>query len=162
MNIFILDDSPAVCAEYHADQHINKMLLESVQILSTVCASLGIRAPYKPTHARHPCTLWVAESASNARYLLSLCDWLARERRVRWPGCLISRTEIALDCIDRKRLDLALPYIGETPFVQAMPEECRHADPVYAYRRYYMTHKAVLAGRPARWTNRRTPYWFHP
>lgn len=36
MNIFILDENPQKCAEYHCDKHVVKMILETAQILCTV------------------------------------------------------------------------------------------------------------------------------
>lgn len=35
MNIFYLDCSPKLCAEYHVDKHVVKMILEYAQLLST-------------------------------------------------------------------------------------------------------------------------------
>ena len=35
MNIFHLDKDPKICAEYHCDKHIVKMILETAQMLST-------------------------------------------------------------------------------------------------------------------------------
>ena len=35
MNIFYLHPNPKICALYHCDKHINKMMLEYTQILST-------------------------------------------------------------------------------------------------------------------------------
>ena len=78
MNIFILDRDPLKSAQYHCDKHM-KMILESAQMLSTV---LG--GPYKPTHANHPCTLWVAKSRQNAMYLWTLAMGLNYEWRTRY------------------------------------------------------------------------------
>ncbi len=69
MNIFALDTDPVTCAQYHCDKHVIKMILESVQMLSTTCSILGAEAPYKPTHANHPCTKWVRESWENFGWL---------------------------------------------------------------------------------------------
>lgn len=160
MNIFALHHDPAKAAGFHADQHVNKMLLEAVQIASTVAASVAVPAPYRSTHARHPCTLWAAKAAGNMRWLLALADSLRVERRRRWPLCVPSKTEAALDTLDRTALLAALPQADPTPFAQAMPEEFQGPDPVLAYRAYYRERKAVLCGRPARWTNRATPNWF--
>ena len=33
MNIFILDDNPRACAEYHLDKHVVKMPLETAQLI---------------------------------------------------------------------------------------------------------------------------------
>ena len=35
MNIFILDTDPKLCAQYHCDSHVVKMILEIAQLLST-------------------------------------------------------------------------------------------------------------------------------
>ena len=35
MNIFILDTDPTLCAQYHCNKHVVKMIAESVQLLST-------------------------------------------------------------------------------------------------------------------------------
>ena len=35
MNIFKLDNDPIVCAKYHCDKHVVKMILEYAQIIST-------------------------------------------------------------------------------------------------------------------------------
>ncbi len=72
MNIFYLDTNIKHCAEAHFDPHVIKMILESTQILCTVCVDNGIPSPYKPTHKKHPCTLWAGESLDNWEWLKKL------------------------------------------------------------------------------------------
>lgn len=36
MNIFFLDKDPKICAQYHCDKHVVKMIVELAQLLSTV------------------------------------------------------------------------------------------------------------------------------
>jgi hypothetical protein len=107
MNIFFLDHDPEIAASYHCDQHINKMLLESTQLLFN---SYYIRFPglidkslkpevrkalmddvfngapkvYRPTHLQHGCSKWVADRANNFDWLLELAKALAREFVVRY------------------------------------------------------------------------------
>ena len=52
MNIFYLDRDPRRAAEMMHDKHVVKMVLETAQILSTVCHRYGVRHPglYRPTH----------------------------------------------------------------------------------------------------------------
>lgn len=69
MNIFVTSDDPVACAKYLDDKRVNKMLLESVQLLSTVMHLSGLPGPYRPTHAKHPCTLWLLESRTNYQWL---------------------------------------------------------------------------------------------
>lgn len=64
MNIFVLDTNPAIAASMHCDQHMGKMILESAQMLSTI---VFLNQPelhstghyYKPTHPKHPRTIWL-------------------------------------------------------------------------------------------------------
>ena len=61
------------------DKHVVKMILETNQMLST-CMRGGkdMIAPYRSTHAKHPCTLWTGESRQNWNWLVrhsrALCD----------------------------------------------------------------------------------------
>ena len=74
MNIFVLDPDPKIAASYHCDQHLHKMILKSAQM---ACAVLKHRepnwiAPYKETHANHPCTLWLKKSDNNLAWMFQL------------------------------------------------------------------------------------------
>lgn len=66
MNIFALDDDPALAARALHDRHIVKMALETAQILCTVAHGLGLPAPYKPPHKNHPCTVWAGTTRGKA------------------------------------------------------------------------------------------------
>ena len=91
MNIFALACDPKEAAEMHCDQHVCKMIIETAQILYTYLNSTGelsrlvlttvhgdVLEPYKPTHAHHPCVLWLHGGRSHFRWLLdlgiALCD----------------------------------------------------------------------------------------
>ena len=84
MNIFYLDNNIEKCSQSHADTHVIKMILESVQILCTALFLNGIEAPYRPTHKKHPCVLWTSESFSNWLWLRELTVELNKEYRYRW------------------------------------------------------------------------------
>lgn len=74
MNIFVLDLDPRKSAFALADVHVNKMIVESMQMLTTVLHQTGIldadelplRADGKTrysgnAHPHHPCTKWLME-----------------------------------------------------------------------------------------------------
>lgn len=149
MNIFILDKNPAKAARYHADKHVNKMILESAQMLSTV---LG--GGYKPTHANHPCTKWVAQSASNAVWLLFLTYELNREAQRRYGHNRNHKSMSVVYEIARSGAIKTLPDIGLTPFAQAMPDEYKSDDAVTAYRAYYRSKPFVA------WNKGTAPEWW--
>ena len=153
MNIFVLDTDVRKCARYHADRHVVKMILESAQMLCTVLYQQGIAAPYRPTHARHPCTLWAGQSLKNWLWLQKLALALNDEFIYRYRKTVSHRSAEVI-----KELPLPpLSFQERTPFAQAMPEQYRiPGDAVTAYRRFYMGEKARLAT----WTRRRKPRWF--
>lgn len=149
MNIFVLDRDPALAAKYHCDRHVPKMILESTQMLSTV-----LDGPYKPTHVNHPCTKWVAESRSNAAWLISLAYHLHLEWRERWGHTRDHKCVSVLDGLISERQLASLPNIGTTPFALAMPDEFKTDDPVESYRAYY--HSKTFAS----WERGAEPHWW--
>ena len=89
MNIFILHHNHIICAKYHCDKHIVKMIIETAQLLYTCILISGIighdnsiinTAPlnssgnhgYRPTHKNHPCSIWLRESIANYEWLCNL------------------------------------------------------------------------------------------
>ena len=134
MNIFALDDDPVQAARWHSDKHVIKMILETAQILSTVHHAHGHPKTYKATHPKHPCTIWAGAAAANYRWLVALGMALAAEYTARYGKTHASQAML--------QGELSSPPPGLdggtlTPFAQAMPDECKHADSVQAYRRYY-------------------------
>lgn len=134
MNIFVLDEDPVTCAQYHCDRHVVKMVLETAQILSTVSGR-----GYRATHHRHPCTLWTAESTSNYEWLVQLGLALGDEYTYRYGKIHKSHMVIADQLMQPPA---HLEDIGRTPFKQCMPLYCiRYKDPVAGYRAYYRNEK---------------------
>lgn len=152
MNIFVLSRSPKLAARYHCDKHVIKMILESVQMLSTTHALLSKSHPYKVTHANHPCTIWVRQSQANYDWLRELTFWLEDERQFRYNG---RPTHKSIKVLERMRPLRKLPDIGLTPFAQCMPEDLVSNNAVRSYRDYY--HLKTFAA----WTKRKVPYWFN-
>lgn len=152
MNIFVLDLDVEKCARYHCDQHVVKMILESVQIACTALNIRGFTTPYKPTHMKHPCVLWAEASYANLQWLKKLTRALNHEYRYRYMTREDHSSIKALHQIE----GMTFESTGMTAFAQAMPERYRvPGDPVQAYRRYYAGEKL----RFARWTRRRIPGW---
>ncbi|EPT8451495.1 pyrimidine dimer DNA glycosylase/endonuclease V [Vibrio fluvialis] len=152
MNIFILDDDIKLCAQYHCDQHVVKMILESVQLLCTALNKKGFETPYKSTHLKHPCVLWVEESYDNFLWLTELVRELNTEYKFRYDKSVDHKSMAVLELIQQH----TYPSIGLTEFAQAMPDEYKiRGDAVSAYRRFYLAEKMVFA----RWTKRELPAW---
>jgi len=153
MNIFILDTDIKKCAEYHADQHVVKMILESTQMLCTVLNENGVDTPYKSTHAHHPCTMWTRKSLANWKWLRSLAENLNQEFIFRF-----NRSKGHSSAAVARELPIPpIEDVGLTEFAQAMPAVYRiPGNAVLAYRRFYIAEKAGFAT----WTKRSVPDWF--
>lgn len=156
MNVFVLDLDPAQAAEYHADKHVVKMILETAQLLSAAHHVLdgeeAIGGIYKKTHANHPCAVWARASSSNYRWLLELGYALLGEYSRRYQG-REHKTGAVLDLL--RALPRRLPQGHLTPFAQAMPSQYQHPDPVMAYRAYYQAEKRSIAT----WKLSTPPWW---
>ncbi len=152
MNIFILDKDIEKCAEFHCDQHVVKMILESVQMLCTALNKKGISTPYKPTHINHPCVLWVEHSFDNFCWLKNLTIALNDEYRFRFEKDVDHKSISVLQQITRYDYKSR----GITEYAQAMPDIYKvPGDPVKAYRQFYSGEKMSFA----KWTKRSMPYW---
>lgn len=141
MNIFVLDNDPRVAAAQHCDKHVVKMILETVQMLSTVRDRYGESAPYKPSHKKHPCTLWAGASKENYVWLVQLGLALGKEFESRYGKKHLSSIRL-LEIVDPPE---SMPSLGLTPFAQAMPADYKCADAVEAYRTYYINDKMRFA-----------------
>ena len=151
MNIFVLDENPAIAAAYACDKHVVKMILESAQMLCSVHPE-GT-APYKRGFYNHPCTKWVRESSDNYEWLIQHAYALCDEYSTRYEK--IHQSEKVIEWCDANRPEL--PEIGLTPFAQAMPEEYKNDDAVEAYRAYYLGEKKEFAA----WKMNNVPHWYY-
>jgi hypothetical protein len=153
VNVFAVDRDPVRAARALCDRHVVKMTLETAQILCTAARAIfGQRAPYRPTHASHPCVAWAAARRANWDWLVSHGLALAAEYERRYGRVHTSRAVIAR----MARRGPPRSSDRRQPFVQAMPEQYRGRDAVAAYRRYYAGEKARFAtwkapARPPRW-----------
>lgn len=153
MNIFVLDHNLRRCARAHCDQHVGKMILESVQILCTALNKKGFATPYRSTHVKHPCVLWAEHSFDNFCWLKQLARELNREFRWRYHKHGDHASIAVLEQIDHYRFERT----GLVDFPQAMPDQFKvPGDAVSAYRNFYCMEKAAFA----RWTRRAPPVWF--
>jgi hypothetical protein len=178
MNIFILDEDVKKCAEYHCDKHLVKMITEHNQILGSIAytaRSINRKKditpefidrhfqgfprqkddkphPYGIGFKNHPCTTWAANSFDNYIWLcklnLEMCyEYTRRYGRIHAGEAI---TNWYLENVPKMVIK------GMTPFVQAMPDDCKNPNAVVAYRNYYNKHKV----RFAKWAHSPAPEWF--
>jgi hypothetical protein len=164
MNIFVLDYKPKLAAEAHCDKHVNKMIIEHLQMMSVALAHYGLDPARKKdgnfysvrAFKNHPCTKWVRESSANFIWTWRMTLHLCEEFHIRY-GKLHSGAK-SLQSISIKDVVKTFPDIGYTQPAQAMPDFCKvEGDAVQAYRNYYNWMK----WRFAVWKTE-SPKWWAP
>lgn len=160
MNIFVLDTEPTICAQYHCDKHVVKMILETAQILSTVCRLKHPESLYELygiTHEKHPCVRWAARSPENFEWLYQLGCGLLNEYTYRYnkEHKSTSIMHLAATLKDLHGSNWKWTKKGLTVRPQCMPMDCKEFEAVHAYRKYYLTHKQNLLS----YTRRPIPDW---
>lgn len=171
MNIFVVDEDPIIAAEMLCDKHCIKMILESCQLLSTahhVCDGQQVQITGKRTYTtynckkpnllkatmiNHPCTIWARASRDNYLWLWKHAYAMCKEYTRRYGK--VHKLE-ALLLGDLYNPPKHIPKGKLTPFAQAMPDDCRDANAVIAYRKYYITAKVDIA----KWKMNNAPTWY--
>ena len=148
MNIFHLHTDPKICARYHCDKHVVKMILETSQMLSTayrrVCGDDDNL--YKTAYPKPPMTIWVGDSLENFKYALSLGEWLAIQYTYRYKK--VHKSQRIIDYIRFHKLKNVVKNFTKvkfTPPPQCMPDEYKHKDYITAYKQYYVGEKKRFA-----------------
>lgn len=190
MNIFVLDENPALSAKYHCDRHIVKMVVEYAQMLSTAHRLLD-GAPW--VHER----TFGGKTKQKKLYLLADEGWEVADNgkfkivdakcyaatHINHPCAIWARTTDAnylwlLKLLDCCLAEYALRYgkchatsrIRE--FLSIVPENISQGELMpfeQTMPEEYKSKNAVKAYRQfyngpkakfARWTKRDTPEWF--
>jgi hypothetical protein len=82
MNIFVTSLDPKKAASHLDDLRLNKMILETAQLLSTAYRHLFGEHPllYKNTHYNHPCSIWARKNIYSYSWLVRYFDELSNEK----------------------------------------------------------------------------------
>ena len=171
MNLFLLAKNLKMCAEYHCDKHVVKMILEYAQLLSTVYWVLEPEKSeklysegtiYKKTHVNHPVAIWAREHPNNYMVIARLGVYLTREYTYRY-GKIHKTTPKLL--FFRKNV----PKFSETnkllsgPWNTTTPPQCfgkdndhlKKKNVIDGYRNYYNNCKSHIFS----WKGRSVPGW---
>jgi hypothetical protein len=118
MNIFVTDRCPWISAKNLDDKRVNKMILESCQMLGTALIQHGAQAnelphskagnPYRATHRNHPCTIWAGATKDNYKWLLDHMSALCDEFHERRHHTHVCESNLAI-------LQAGIEYIPEGP-----------------------------------------------
>lgn len=156
MNIFAVDYSPTEAARALCDRHINKMILESAQMLSSALPEH--LAPYRRTHYKHRCSVWARQSADNYLWLVEHALALSEEKLFRWPNRPPHKSVEVVEFCRDKMGEISFPDDGLLPFALAVGEYADFSEcPVECYREFYNKEKRSFAA----WDKgREAPSWW--
>ena len=178
MNIFFLDVDPRLAAQAHVDKHVNKMIIETAQLLCTahhLCLDTEPHPDlYKVTHQNHPSTRWVRECGANYWWTYLLLLELGQEYQHRYRRTHATTQKLApllcnipvslCDEFFAQRLANKGRPVDPSPPPPAMPDDLKlYPNPatldeaVQNYRNYYKHGKVDLH----RWTRRNPPEWIN-
>lgn len=154
MNIFASSSCPVESATVLDDRRLNKMITESIQMMATALwkhnapvAAIPLNLGgdlYAETHKKHPCSIWVAETAANFIWLMNHAGSMCAEYRARH-----GKHQAGLKNLERMWNENASQYLpaGElTPFANCTPY--KDMDVHAAYKKYLMD----------KWTNHNPKY----
>lgn len=184
MNIFFLDADLKLCAKYHCDKHVVKMITEHNQMLTTnlyvLCNVIdekkrvdekkmkkvfrdfprvnerGKIEPYKMTHLNHPWTFWLRQDVERAMWAINLTKELCEEYTRRYKK--IHKGSAINDWLRKKyeSFNARDSTVDEKTMPQCMPEQFKvTGNPVAAYRKYYKIAKSNFA----KWNHSEKPKW---
>lgn len=163
MNIFVIENTPEEVAKSHTDRHIVKMPTELAQMISFAYYHDDIwdsdvnplLMEFNKAHDKHPCSIWIRESAENFMYACELGIELVQEYRFRYKT---NKHQRALDIFTYGMLNTPeFDKWEQTKYALAMPEEFKVECPIESYRNYYREGKKHLHN----WTNRVMPLWIN-
>lgn len=163
MNIFYLESNPKLCAFYHNDRHLVKMILETAQLLFTahhVDPSPEINYEsvemYRKTHVNHPSAVWVRERLNNYIWLVELGMELCKEYTIRYGR--IHATQSKMEWLQLNWPDLNLKSLTRKPPKCMGTYEYEESDSVeLSYMKYifYAKNRANVY-----WKRSPKPTWF--
>ena len=162
MNIFFLSTDPVKAAQMACDKHVNKMIVESAQMLANAyslevltsddCPKTQKSNNRKHSYLHHPMSKWVLYSHSHWNWLLNHAISLCKEKFYRQQKYHFTEQFINW-C---KNNIPSLPIMGWSKPPLCMPYKYTNTDTIEAYRDYYWGEKRKFAV----WTKRQKPEWW--
>jgi hypothetical protein len=158
MNIFLTSKNPRIAAKHLDDLRLNKMILETAQLLSAAYRNFfgENKIIYKTTHFNHPCTIWARKNLQNMKWLNQYFYEIAQEKFFRTGKMHKSFTLIF------PVLDAALEKIPEAKNIKfdfnCTPYK-KTSNLCQAYQKYLM-EKWKNDKRTPQWTKRKRPYFY--
>jgi len=172
MNIFLVNKNPYVCAQALCDLRLNKMILETGQMLCTayrhyfpdLAQQLDIANNlYKATHENHPCNVWLRQNIHNYIWLIEYFEALDKERFYRCSKFHLTYSKLGVT--------LTMP-INHIPFSEDLnfnfdcsniyTEHLFPGEGVFGNYKHCLVNKWLNDKRKPTWTKRGKPDFAKP
>lgn len=160
VNIFYLDYDPKLCAQYYCDKHVNKIMIEILQILSQIHHEIGdLEPPYKKCMAIKSNLgpyLWAMESVSNYKYCINLAKNLLKEFKYRFEN-------------NEHKCEKAINWLSENipkNIKKKNKTKFKFTENIKIYNSYFNEIDAARFSyvdfkcKTDKWTKRNKPIWF--
>lgn len=164
MNIFAVSRHPRKCARALDDKRLNKMILETAQILCTVINEQADSqvTPYRSSHVNHPITEW-AHDIWHQRWLYQLGIAYGEEiiyRFGRKHAChlVIEGLTFRFPYLDMFEADPRRIEFHNGARHRGLDLDFTHLPPQKAYREYLKARWPGDKRKPV-WTRRSPPSW---
>lgn len=171
MNIFLVSSDVNECAKVLDDLRLNKMILETAQMLCTAyralfphLATVNKDLLYKQTHVNHPCNVWMRECITNYKWSYELFAALAKEKYFRtglWhlsymklSGLLLEPALATGPFVMNVNPSSSINFTFDCSNVYDMPNAT-----VFERYRECLMRKWINDTRVPKWTNRHQPDW---
>lgn len=164
MNIFTTSKCPIESAIALPTNLVNKMQIESAQLLCTAHYVLdSVQKPYKPTHVNHPCAVFTRTSKANYIWLYehfrALCgEYTYRTGKVHKTSELLET--LSVPPVNASDKELSIDFM-------CMPDEYKKTLDVHKNYQLYLIAKfkewTVRTDKRqihVSWTNRNSPKWW--
>lgn len=155
MNIFAVDTDTMKCAKALDNLRLNKMIIETAQLLSTAMRVQGYIGDdiYKMSHINHPCAIWARASDSNYRWLLLYMNDLVVEKIIR-----TGKSHKSFDIFHALEKGIELMPKGLfTTWPNCTPN--KHILDIHEAYRKTLIDKWINDKRPPSWGNAIKPEW---
>lgn len=171
MNIFLTDRDPEVASKDLDDSRLNKMILETTQIL---CVAYRYLFPeetlkhhdilYKSSHENHPCSLWVKKNHYNYYWLVKYLYFINKERLRRTNKEHKSYNQLFHILVSAPINVTADDFKAYCSFDCNFTPNCTSQfkdKPIFEAYKYYLAFKWINFKREPKWTNSTIPAWFY-
>jgi hypothetical protein len=165
MNIFTTNICPIISARNLDDKRLIKMVLESAQLLSSAIflnRDIIYDDIYKPTHLKHPCTIWTALNRANWNWLFfhfqALCqEYTYRFNKKHKTASLLVTLAQYTECLIKT--DVITPFPNCTKS-QTLQVDFTSISNVHDAYQQYLVAKWLNDKSKPHWTNSSPPSWF--